>query len=601
VSELAGKISLGYSRRVATGYDSHVIESEIDRRGLIERIDELLEARYGSADLFNLDDPLDEAVFILLSQQTREAVYRRVFADLRARFPRWVDAAAAPVGELEALLEPAGFQRRKARQLMGLLLAVEDANWERGVGPAAQPASDLTLSFLADLEDADAERFLLGLPGIGPKSARCVLSYSLDRATFAVDTHVHRIFRRLDVMPSAGRKLDHDPFQDAVPDRMRKRLHMNLVHHGREVCRSRNERCAECILVSFCGRGRGAISSPAPRQPAVAVDLFAGAGGLGSGFRQEGYRVALAIEANKHAAQTYRLNNPGVPVIEARITERTRAASLRRYMPGTSKVEVLLAGPPCQGYSPAGSRRPDDPQNQLFDHVARLARQLKVDHVVLENVPGVRRVNGHGFLHAILDSLHEAGFAVAAHLLHAYDFGVPQRRVRYFFLARRGRSSVPLPAPAPTHRRHGQITLHGASLPETPALVDLFAGIPTLRPGVDAERLVTSDGRVLFNMSTMKHSKRVIRRIESFKPGDEPISYRRLGRIEARTVVAGHRALPVHPFEHRTISVREAAVVQGFPLDYFFCGPRAEQPLQVANAVPPPLAAAIARHLRTAR
>ena len=574
-----------------------MIETTIERIGLIERIDELLEARYCSADLFNLDDPLEEVVFILLSQQTREPVYRRVYGDLRHSYARWVDAAAAPAAELEMIMRPAGFQRRKALQLKNLLAAVATADAARGIGPSGEPAGDLTLSFLNDLSDAGAERFLVGLPGIGPKSARCVLSYSLDRATFAVDTHVHRIFKRLSLVPSAGRKADHDPFQEAVPAGWRKRLHINLVHHGREVCRSRNERCGDCVLVSFCGHGRE-VASRAAAAP-VAVDLFAGAGGLGSGFRREGYRVALAVEAERHAAQTYRLNNPGVPVIEAEITEKTRAATLRRYMPRTRKVDVLLAGPPCQGYSAAGARRPDDPQNQLFNHVARLARQLSVEYVVLENVPGVRRVNGHGFLNSIIDSLSEAGFAVAPHLLRASDFGVPQRRVRYFFLARRGRKSHPVPKPQPTHRRHGERLLLGQDLPETPGLLDLLNELPVLGAGVDAERLVTEDGREFLNMSTMRHSERVIRRIASFKVGEEPISYRRLGRMEARTIIAGHRALPVHPVEHRTISVREAAVLQGFPLDYFFCGPRAEQPLQVANAVPPALAAAVARHLKS--
>jgi len=573
-----------------------VIETAIDRAGLIERIDELLEARYRSADLFNLDDPLDEVVFILLSQQTREAVYRQVYEVLRRRYPRWADAAAAPLRSLEALMRPAGFQRRKAGQLKELLRAVADANREREVGPWGEPRGDLTLNFLNELDDGEAEAFLIGLPGIGPKSARCVLSYALDRDTFAVDTHVHRVFRRVGIVPSAGRKADHDPFQEAVPAARRKRLHINLVHHGREVCRSQNERCGECILVSFCGRGRDAVSETngAP----VAVDLFAGAGGLGSGFRSEGYRIALAVEAERHAAQTYRLNNPGVPVVEAKISDKTRAASLRRYMPRARNVDVLLAGPPCQGYSAAGSRRPDDPQNQLFGDVARLARQLGVEYAVLENVPGVRRVNGHGFLHAIVDSLGDAGFSVAPHLLRACDFGVPQRRVRYFFLARRGRRSSPVPRPPETHRRNGELP-DERGLPETPALVDLLDELPVLAAGADAERLVTEDGREFLNMSTMRHSEQVIERIASFKPGEEPISYRRLGPTEARTIIAGHRALPVHPVEHRTISVREAAVVQGFPLDYFFCGPRAEQPLQVANAVPPPLAAAVARHLRS--
>ncbi len=291
-----GRCRVACPRRARNGYDSGVIETAIERAGLIERIDELPEARYGSADLFNLDDPLEEVVFILLSQQTREPVYRRVYGELRRRYPRWVDAAAAPVARLEAVMRPAGFQRRKAVQLKQLLGAVAEANRARGIGPAGNPAGDLTLAFLDELDDEMAEAFLVGLPGIGPKSARCVLSYSLDRAAFAVDTHVHRIFQRLSVVPSAGRKADHDPFQEAVPAKMRKRLHINLVHHGREVCRSQNERCGECVLVSFCGRGREAVSGAGTSK--VAVDLFAGAGGLGSGFRAEGYRVGVAVEAS---------------------------------------------------------------------------------------------------------------------------------------------------------------------------------------------------------------------------------------------------------------------------------------------------------------
>ena len=239
-----------------------MIRRAIDRSALIERIDELLEARYHSAELFNLDDPLEEVVFILLSQQTREAVYRRVYDELKRRYSRWTEAADAPAAKLEAVMRPAGFQRRKAQQLKDLLRAVDGANRDRGIGPAANPPGDLTLSFLKDLDDGAAERFLIGLPGIGPKSARCVLAYSLDRASFAVDTHVHRIFRRVGVMPSAGRKADHDPFQQAVAAERRKRLHINLVHHGREVCLSRNERCSECVLISFCDRGRQAVSTP---------------------------------------------------------------------------------------------------------------------------------------------------------------------------------------------------------------------------------------------------------------------------------------------------------------------------------------------------
>jgi DNA (cytosine-5)-methyltransferase 1 len=559
---------------------------------LLDRIDELLEARYRSSDLGNVDDPLAETVYILLSKQTQEAVYQRIFKELRNRYPRWLDVLAAPERDLVELLRDGGFHKQRAGQLRALLAAVEAANGERGLGPAAKREADLTLDFLHDLDDVDAEAFLTALPGIGPKSARCVLAYSLERPAFAVDTHVHRIFLRLGLVESNGRKGDHDPFQNAVPAGMRKRLHVNLIHHGRVICQSQKAMCSDCVLVSFCSRGRKAII--ADERP-VAVDLFAGAGGLGSGFRRAGYRVALAVEPDRNAAQTYRLNNPGVPVIEAKIDDTMTSRDLRRYMPKLKKVTTLLAGPPCQGYSWAGTRDPQAEINLLYLHVARLGRTLNAETICLENVPGVRRVNGHGFLNSISDALRDAGFVTEAHLLHACEFGVPQHRARYFFLGRRGKRTRAPTKPPATHRpRHSDT---GIDLPATARLIDLLAELPKLGPGVVCEYHRDTDGHEHFNLSTMHHGKSVVSKIRQISPGEGPISYRRLDRDEARTLIAGHRALPVHPTQHRSISAREAAVIQGFPDNYIFCGPRAWQPLQVANAVPPPLAEAVARHI----
>jgi DNA (cytosine-5)-methyltransferase 1 len=570
-----------------------VIETKLDRDALLARIDELLEARYRSGDLGNVDDPLAETVYILLSKQTQEPVYQRIYRELRHRYPRWVDVLAAPDEELVELLRPAGLYEQRARQLKELLAIVEEANRSRHIGPFARRPRDLTLDFLHKLDDANAEAFLTALPGVGPKSARCVLAYSLERSAFAVDTHVHRIFNRLQVIESNGRKKDHDPFQEIVPDRMRKRLHINLVHHGRAVCQTQKAKCGECVLVSFCAQGRKAVAVDDGRP--VAVDLFAGAGGLGYGFTKAGYRVALAVEPEKSAAQTYRLNNPGVPVIEATIDGTTTARKVRRYMPGVKKITTLLAGPPCQGYSAAGARDPHAEANLLYKHVARLGKELKAETICLENVPGVQRVNGHGFLNAIRDELRAAGFATGAHLVHACEFGVPQHRARYFFLGRRGKQAEAPPKPDPTHRpRHGNAK---SSLPETPRLLDLLAKLPKVGPGVVCEYFQDDAGEEHFNLSTMAHGSWVIEKIRRIKAGEGPISYRRLEADEARTLIAGHRALPVHPTRHRTISAREAAVIQGFPRDYIFLGPRGRQPLQIANAVPPPLAEAVAKHI----
>jgi DNA (cytosine-5)-methyltransferase 1 len=575
-----------------------MISTPLAPAGIVARIDELLEARYRSADLGNLDDPLAEAVYILISQQTRESVYRQVFASLRARFPLWSDVLRADAAEVESVLEPAGFQRRKTVQLRALLQELERENRKRGIGPAADPPGDLTLDFLNDLPDGEAESFLTSLPGIGPKSARCVLSYALGRSVFAVDTHVHRIFTRIGLVPTRGRKSDHDPFQDAVPPRLRKRLHINLVHHGRAVCDSQRPRCNECVLVSFCAKGRRAVADADSETP-TAVELFAGAGGMGEGFRRAGFRIALAVEADRHAAQTYRLNHPGVPVVEAKVDAGTTAAELRKFMPGVDRIACVAAGVPCQGYSAAGPRRADDERNELYRHVVRVARQLKSETICIENVPGLKRVGGHGFLDAILAEMRAAGYAAEAHLLRACEFGVPQHRLRYFFLGQRGRRHQAPPHPASTHCPRHDTKKSGDTRAQTPRLADELKKIPKLGAGEAAERIVDASGNELLNASTMLHSQRVIDKISAIKAGEGPMSYRRLELDEARTLIAGHRALPVHPELDRTISVREAALIQGFPLTYFFCGPRAEQPLQVANAVPPALAEAVGNVLLT--
>ena len=558
------------------------------REGLIQRIAELLEVTYRSADLGNFEDPLEEAIYIMISRQTREEVYREVYSALRRRYPRWEDVAAAPRDHLRDLLRPAGFFEQRADQLKLLLDAVGEANRERLVGPFGTPAGDLTLDFLHGLSDCDAEAFLRKLPGIGPKSARCILSYSLKRDAFAVDTHVRRIFIRLGLVESRGIKADHDPFQASVPPRLRTQLHVNMVHHGRAVCRQTNPSCHQCVLVSFCEEGRRRAAAAADPAKPVAIDLFAGAGGLSEGFAHAGFRIALAVDGDRNAAQTYRANHPGVPVAEEDVAGLT-AERVRELAAGADRVDAVIAGPPCQGYSAAGKRVPDDQKNLLFRHVARLARDLCAEFVVMENVPGVQRVNGRRFVRRILDCLRRNGFSAGRHLLDAQDFGTPQRRRRYFFLARR-RAAGPRPrAPEPA-----------VSSYEPGLLRKRLEDLPAFGPGVRAEYHPLPDGKHLLNGSTMRHSARVVEKIRKLKPGQGPISYRRLDEDAARTLIAGHRALPVHPWLDRTISVREAARIQGFRDDYVFCGPPYEQPLQVANAVPPPVAAAVASAVRAA-
>lgn len=556
---------------------------------VVSRVDELLELRYRSSDLGNLDDPLDEAIYILLSLQTREPVYRRVFARLKDAFPHcWSELLQADHDTLVQLVQPAGFQEQRASKIKQFVAAV--AGEPRALGKNGK----LSLEFLRGMNDREVLAYLESLPGMGPKSARCVMAFSLGRDRFAVDTHVRRILERLELVDAQPGKPRHEDYERLVPSRLRRRLHINLVHHGRAVCTSRKPKCHKCVLVSFCPGGQRAVARESSKP--VAVELFAGAGGMGEGFRQAGYRLAAAIERDRNPAQTYRLNHPGTPVLEADIVELDES-SIRQLAPGLPEVAVLLAGPPCQGYSAAGRRDPDDPANRLYRHVARFAKLLQPQLVVLENVGGLRRVRGVDFTSRIRTALLNVGYDVnGPEQLKASQFGVPQNRTRLFFLARRADLGPPPAPPAATHLPPGELDLLSVGKPKTQCLKDVLADLPQFGPGVEFEYGI-HEGRPIFNASTMAHSRGVVTKIAGIKGGEGPISYRRLAGDIAQTLVAGHRALPVHPWLHRTISVREAARIQGFRDDYIFAGPRSNQPLQVANAVPPPVAEAIGLHL----
>ena len=410
----------------------------------------------------------------------------------------------------------------------------------------------------------------------------------------ATDRHVGRLLERIDSASPRPAVTEVSAFVRMVPRKDRPDLARHLMIHSRVACTDLEPRCVNCPLVSFCETGRSRVTSQ--QVVHTAVDLFGGAGALGLGFRRAGFSIVAAVEIERNAAQTYRLNHPGVPVLEASV-EKVSADVLRTWLPNLAAPAAVIAGPPCQGYSAAGSRDVDDERNLLFRHVGRIARQLGARSVVVENVPGLRRVNGVTYTDKITFSLRRCGYRTWKQpvALRASDFGVPQNRQRLFFVGVKRGIDLPEPPP-PTHTRPDD-SASDSSLPRTPSLLERLEDLPCLEPGAGAERLRLPNGQVVLNSQAMAHSPRVVEKIRAIPAGGGPISYRRLESDSARTLVAGHRALPVHPEQHRTITVREAARIQGFPDEYFFCGPRSTQPLQVANAVPPALSAAIARQL----
>jgi DNA (cytosine-5)-methyltransferase 1 len=550
---------------------------------ILDRIDELLEAKYVSADLGNKRDPLDELIFILLSLQTNASGFNKSYERLRRAFPRWEQILEVSESRLVTLLRPFGLAKQKAGHLRKILHLLCSRGKKRKNKP--------TLDFLRRLEDDKAEEYLRSLPGVGPKTARCVLMYSLNRKVFPVDVNVYRIFTRLGLAAPIPIKRSHDALQKIVPEDIRKRLHINLVHHGRQICTPTSPKCGSCVLASFCkttAAERGRVATP--KRP-TAIDLFAGAGILSGGFESSGWSVALAVEWDRNAAQTYRLNHPGVPVLEKDVktltaTEILRATGLRK-----GQISAVIGGPPCQGYSAAGKRVASAEKNFLYRPFVSLAKKLEAKALVIENVPGVNLVDGTRFVRRILAHSRRAGFSTDAFLLDALNYGVPQKRRRYIFIGLKDRAELP---PEPLAITNGG--QRKSSLPKTPTVRDVLAGLPPIRANGGKEVLQSAGGPI-FNHVAMKHGDRVVRRLRRLKRGKGPISYKRLSWAHAGTLVAGHRALPVHPSIPRAITVREAARIQTIPDSYRFLGPRGEQPLQVANAVPFRLAATLGGHL----
>lgn len=223
---------------------------------MLSEIDERLRHRYGPvpaghAPLGNKRNPLDELIYIQLSVRTRESTYQTTYSALRSLARgSWGRLLDVPVRMLAHVLESGGMGRVKAERLRSQLLGIRDRFGRVSLAP------------LRDMSDEDAEGFLRSLPGVGPKVARCVLLYSLDRNVFPVDSNCHRVLSRVGLLPPHIHvKAGHDFLQELVPKHLRRSLHVNLVHHGRAICVPGTPRCELCPIVELCTTGRRRVSS----------------------------------------------------------------------------------------------------------------------------------------------------------------------------------------------------------------------------------------------------------------------------------------------------------------------------------------------------
>ena len=192
-------------------------------------------------------DAVSELVCTILSQNTNDANRDRAYTALRDKFPTWEQVRDAPVKQIVAAIRPAGLANQKGPRIQNALRRIAERD----------PQGRLNLDFLADLPVPEAKQWLTSLDGVGPKTAASVVLFSLNRPAFPVDTHVHRVTTRLGLIPP-GTSADkaHDLLEALVPPEWYFAFHINLIEHGRAVCKAQRPQCDGCPLRKQCEFGR---------------------------------------------------------------------------------------------------------------------------------------------------------------------------------------------------------------------------------------------------------------------------------------------------------------------------------------------------------
>jgi endonuclease III len=202
---------------------------------------------------------VDVLIDTILSQNTSNANSQAGYRQLRRRFRSWNQVADAPVAEVERHIRVAGLSNQKAPRIQAILRQIKS---DRG---------RIDLQHLAEMDEQLAYAYLTNFRGVGPKTANCVLLFAFGMGVFPVDTHIHRIARRLKLIgPKTTAERAHDLLKPMIPPKDRYEMHVLLIEHGRKTCRAINPRCRECVLLDVCPYGRKRVEHVSRRSTATA-------------------------------------------------------------------------------------------------------------------------------------------------------------------------------------------------------------------------------------------------------------------------------------------------------------------------------------------
>lgn len=353
------------------------------------------------------------------------------------------------------------------------------------------------------------------------------------------------------------------------------------------------------------------------------IDLFAGCGGLSFGFIKNGYEVDKAVEFDASIANTYKLNHPKVEVIVDDIKNIDHSGVFK-----DGDADVIIGGPPCQGFSMAGARIRhgfiDDPRNYLFKHYFNVVKTVRPKVFLMENVKGMLTMQGGKIFEEIIkifsdsDMLDGEPYNIYYRVVRAVEFGVPQKRERLIIL---GTTINNVDFDSVWDRTMQEIKLEQPFYFEIVTVQDAIGnlGKPTQdgkinnpKPETEYEKYLSCQLRILQNHTQTNHSALAVDRMKRVNNGenytslDEKInsihsgSYGRLCWDEQAPTITTRFDTPaggrfIHPIEDRTLTPREAARIQSFPDDFVFYGNKTSICKQIGNAVPPKVSYFLAR------
>jgi len=350
-------------------------------------------------------------------------------------------------------------------------------------------------------------------------------------------------------------------------------------------------------------------------KPLTVIDLFSGCGGSALGFQQAGFIIKVAVDVNQNASESFKLNFPDAEVIASDISYVTGSDLLKAAGITNGKDVVIIACPPCQGFSTARRKSEgiSDPRNTLIYEFLRLLEEIKPYAFVMENVPGLAKGIGKPIFLNILQRLRELGYYTVHGIVDTADYGVPQRRKRLVLLGTND-PKIRLTFPKQTNQDPNFI---GRYLDSWNTVRGTIADLPSIRAGEKSEndKLHVSSNLAEINLKRMANTphdgggrlswpEELILECHKKVNGYKDIYGRMKWDYPSPTITGGCVMISKgrfgHPEQDRAISLREAARLQTFPDSYIFAGNVGQIASQLGNAVPPLLAKRIADSLAQA-